>query len=106
MTTLRLLLGVVPTEDLRSRESGRQDDLPTWRLRRRHLHVSTRKLHGDGGGISPRMSIEEKHLRLKTSAEDVVPKVQLLHQADWLPPVRLGSLSLMLNPLGREVEPF
>ena len=42
-----------------------------------------------GGEISPRMSTEKKPLWPKTSIEDVVPKVQLLHPAAWLPPIRL-----------------
>ena len=41
--------------------------------------TSTGRLHGDGGGISPRMSTEEKPPWLKTSIEDMVPEVRLLH---------------------------
>ena len=59
----------------RARATGRKNDIPTRRLGTEHLHVPTGKLLSDGGGISPRMSTEEKPLRLKTTVEDVLPEV-------------------------------
>ena len=44
----------------RARAIGCKNDIPTRRLGRGHPHVPTSWLLGDGGGISPRMSIEEK----------------------------------------------
>ena len=80
-----------------------QDGLPIWRLGRRHLHVSTNRFHGDGGGRSPRMSIDEKPPRLKTIVEDVVLEIRLLHQETWLPPVRLRPMHVH-SETGRWVQ--
>ena len=62
-------------EDQELKQLDIKDDIPTWRLGRRHLYVSTGKLHNDGGGRSPRMSIKEKHVWLKTIAEDAVLEI-------------------------------
>ena len=75
MTTPWLLLGVMVIEDL---------ELEQLDVKTTFLHVDLEedinmsqngRLHGDRRGISPRMSTKEKPLRLKTSVENVVPKV-------------------------------
>ena len=76
----------------RARATGRKNDITTWRLGRGHLHVPTGRILSDRGRISPRMLTKEKPLRLKTSAEDVVVKVQVLHLATWLPPIQLRPM--------------
>ena len=67
MTTLQPLLEFVATEDL---------ELEQFDVKPNFLHGDLEeKLHGDGGGRSSRMLIEEKPLRLKTKAEDVILEV-------------------------------
>ena len=89
MTTVRLLLGVLVIEDLELEELDIKTAFLHGDPERRYLHVSTGRLHDDGGGMLPRMSTEEKPICLKTSGEDVVSKVRFLHHAAWIPLIRL-----------------
>ena len=89
-------------EDLELKQLDIKDGIPTWRLGRRHLYVSTGKLHNDGGGRSPRMSIKEKHVWLKTIAEDVVLEIWYLHSATRLLPVRLRPM-YVYSTIGKRV---
>ena len=67
-----------------------------------HLRLPTGRLLGDEGGMSPCMPTEEKILWLKTTTEDVVPEVQLLHPAAWSPPVRFRPMHVH-SVVGRRV---
>ena len=51
----------------------RKDGVSLWRSSRGHIYVSIGRLHGNGGGKSPRISVKEKSIWLETSVEDVVP---------------------------------
>ena len=91
-TKMGQMLGNLRFPWTRARATRRQNDISTRRLGRGHLHVPTGRLLGDGGEISPRMLTEEKPLWPKTSVEDVVPEVRLLHPAAWLPPAQLRPM--------------
>ena len=72
MTTLRLLLSVVATEDIELEQLDVNMAFLHRDLDKRHLHVSSDMLHGNGGARSPRLQAKEELIWPKARVTNMV----------------------------------
>ena len=96
MITLRLLLGVVTTEDLELEQIDVKRTFLHIDLDERHLHFSTCRLHGDGGSSSLRLQVEEELIWPKPGTENVVSEVGYPHPTAWIEPVGLRPMHVCI----------